>query len=59
MEYKIVASDDYELLQKSINIYLDRGWKVQGGISACATIGGIRNPAKLQYVQAIIKIKGE
>jgi hypothetical protein len=50
-EYRIIGSSDYDQVQKEIELRLECGWKLQGGIAIVANDGG----SVRFYAQAIVR----
>ena len=49
MKYKILRSGEMKQLQKKVNEYINKGWRVTGGVSVCGGYG------HAHFHQAIIK----
>ena len=52
MDYKIVVEETYPGLETEVRKFLKKGWKLQGGVSAC-TEGA--NNYQFWFYQAMVK----
>lgn len=42
MKYFVVSAKDQSALEKDVELFLDRGWRLQGGLSVVMTDKGLR-----------------
>ena len=57
MEYLVISVNDIETLETEVNILLDKGWKLQGGVS-CA-LSESDDYRYERYAQALVYIRGD
>lgn len=53
MEYVIISRYFLKDLSDEVNVWLNQGWKLQGGVAAAEET--IKNSKRLIFIQAIVK----
>ena len=47
--YKVVSNNDHEALAAQVNLWCDKGWRVQGGLTVRSS-----SPQSIDFYQAMV-----